>query len=1069
MKPFFFSLTYLSFILFLLWGVNFNRKRRYQQWMTPLFALLFSIAAIWVYIKYHLLIFNEIREIYQKLQNTPLNSYLIPYKEEEFPIYYNFLILSLFLIVKSIVHLFAEIFTLLIRFWQWIKKLLFKKDHENSSADKNESGDDGIFYPFLAYFYDKEQKAVFLRDECVYPATFIRYMSRFAFMILVICIIADIKGITEKPVFLPRLPAVPLLILFEIAWYFGGVRLHRKTERTEGELLKGKKEGYCRYLWEKYMKEEGWRERLLAASMNIEKGEANDSIRSNQEAWERGNDLDSELNIQLDVVRKNLSRQGFVLNGSQSEILEILWKGEDVLISEAVYEKASPVIFSALQRDIFEGHKIIFLTPSGISDEFIRWIEKWLNVQIFSGKDYHISGIGKFRGIENLLVTSVRELLKYNMKISQEWFSQVKTVVVIHIPDTIFKDIPSATALFQILADQSEHKLQLIMLTTEERKNMEPSVRECLTSTPHGFHLLSDTPDDLCYMIWRSEGKTSFQSAVLQNTPRYYGAGTVLAVPALRENIERISLINANHEPWQEYVEEMNKINDPGCRRARNAMVFHPIPFISESEDNAFVISYDNDFNLVTALCKALGRGKAGLFLHVITPPYLLRDYFAENIDFFLKRRPESIGTLTPTLMMDPDTVAYYLKERMLVSELTEDEITRHINRIEYDPICEKQAVEERLVNLFYQVFGKDLRDRLEVKSYDELDPERKSFKKVIRLKLKPDIRQALPNIWQNCYSVYDPGKNILEILPGEHIYQNYLPYQVHAFQGNLFKIRAIDNHTRCVITENVTPEGTPIYRHINTVNINKITPYHESIIQTTRKNLEITKSLFMADIEVRTTEYFTFMKGIDFAESPETTNLRQKDIPPRHYDKGRMLSFSVKNRDGSPYPESEKISLTLSLLFNEIFFTLFPETHQYILATACSTAFRRYEADDTIKADEKEILKLVPKCHYPADDKIKVPDKNTVFLFMIEDAATDMGLVKAVYDNWEYIFMIIEDYLTWFLDRKDTEKGFLTFSTKKIPEFLSLEDSRDLLTALVGDRPMNIRKSREIFETGKK
>jgi hypothetical protein len=253
-----------------------------------------------------------------------------------------------------------------------------------------------------------------------------------------------------------------------------------------------------------------------------------------------------------------------------------------------------------------------------------------------------------------------------------------------------------------------------------------------------------------------------------------------------------------------------------------------------------------------------------------------------------------------------------------------------------------------------------------------------------------------------------------------------------------------------------------------------KAIPYYESILRITRKHLEITKRLFMADFEVRTTEYFTFMKGIDFSESPETTDLSQRGIPPRRYDNGRMLGITICNRDAEPYPEADKISLTLALLFNEFFFTIFPETYQYILAAT------PFDARIPIETTEKEIRKLAPTCLFhplKISETFNVPDKGAVCFFMIEDAATDMGLLKAVYDNWEYLFMILEDYLTWFLESqehrlRDTEKkgklhtlsGFLTYGLEAVPEFLCLEPTRELLTMLVGDRPMNIRKSRERF-----
>ena len=110
------------------------------------------------------------------------------------------------------------------------------------------------------------------------------------------------------------------------------------------------------------------------------------------------------------------------------------------------------------------------------------------------------------------------------------------------------------------------------------------------------------------------------------------------------------------------------------------------------------------------------------------------------------------------------------------------------------------------------------------------------------------------------------------------------------------------------------------------------------------------------------------------------------------------------------------------------------------------------------------EILRIVPGFTNESNEPWITEDKS-VRLFFFEDAPIDMGLVKALYDNWEYVLMIMEDYTTWVLENGENNKSFLSYGRDQIPSFLDLEKTRDLLSTIVGNRPMNIRKAREDFQ----
>jgi len=1030
------SIFLFSFSILLLWILNFSKKKRYRQILYPKAALLFSCIAMWLYIKpidgiqqY----INQFIEILAEYFYSYTNYYSF---QQQFPLYYNLGILIIFATIKLTLGVLYKISD----FWS-----LFQREKDKQ--------DDIEQVEYINFPYKSGEEGIYLEYKWITTAQYMVSMSFFSFIILIFCIYEAYVYSLNQVIHIPKLPAIPMLLFFEISWYLGGytsANLKEQEKKNRDKKQKRDKDFQIevwKELWKVY-KELHEHARIL--SMH-EPNKKEDQKKLNFPTKES---LSANKNIELRTLINHLNNK-YIIDIHGFQMLESLWKHDDILISESTFEKSAPLVFALLQKNIADRNKIIILTHD--NNRIEGWINNWMNKDLFASYKPKIVKNRIFHRDEDIIISSVQDLLNYPMESAKDWFGQASVVISINISDVIFPNIGDASTLFRILKDMTEQEeMQFILWTTEKRKNMLASLYDYLSIRPKEFHFSSKPLNEQCYMVWPTEDESLLQNLILKNYPYRINSGIVLSVPALKKNIKSIRMIGAEKEPWRDYIEKIDMWLTQSWKTHEikttpgNAINYNKVPYICSSLERDFIIAHDTDYNLVTTLYKAMAFGRNESFVHVVTSQYLLRDYFADNLDFFLERCPETIS-LAPTLLRESSTVAYYLIKRLLFTELDEDEILSHLNRIEYhsQDVLHEEIVFDRLIDLFKRVFNIDYSNRLILRIEDSFNKGQLQFEKKLKYKIKHEVDK---DIHDEVYNIKDYANHVLKTIPKDHIYQNYLPGQLHSFDGQLFKIVAIDDRTNSIKAERIESEKTISYKHINDIVFYSIAPFRETIQEETFKTHEISKRIFEVHYKITTTGYFSFMNGYNFLSDFGYIDLKNNNIT-RQYKQGRMLGINIVSNDNNDIGNNAlNISLTLALIFKELFVTIFPESYQYLQTT---TTFEASHQEDDFSDD---VLKLIPRIEFDLNNPY---EKNSIILFIIEDSKKDMGLVKAIYDNLDFLFQLIEDYLSWYLDKSDAENRFLTYGTDKLPKWMNLEATRELMRSLVDHNQSTIGKER--------
>ena len=117
-------------------------------------------------------------------------------------------------------------------------------------------------------------------------------------------------------------------------------------------------------------------------------------------------------------------------------------------------------------------------------------------------------------------------------------------------------------------------------------------------------------------------------------------------------------------------------------------------------------------------------------------------------------------------------------------------------------------------------------------------------------------------------------------------------------------------------------------------------------------------------------------------------------------------------------------------------------------------------------------ILLHDPVIQTSSDTVLTTLNERMIQLCILEDAYQDLGLVQSIFDRWDYVLRIVDDYLDWVLDTNERTSNpvgpeddknqiirklkinkteFLQFGGELLPDFIDLKGTAALLRQLLG------------------
>lgn len=495
-----------------------------------------------------------------------------------------------------------------------------------------------------------------------------------------------------------------------------------------------------------------------------------------------------------------------------------------------------------------------------------------------------------------------------------------------------------------------------------------------------------------------------------------------------------------------------------------------------------YMICTDDRCNLAAAIyAYTRFHGREASILHILSRPYLLREYFGDRVEMYVNQS----DLIKPRATEHADTDKILLLR--LLCEATADisgiSISRFSERI--DAAMKEKGMKPaydlnaRVAFLLSELMSdpKMIAEKKESKSggkvveytvankpvynyYSIIQPERKdgyelhSELHISFLRIEEVFEKLLANNTRVELSMHGTVIGALDTFP-DRVYQQYLPGQYIIFDNHEYEIEKIsaDKRTIYLRQENITNNSCLDTAFLRRYTVGKRTDtgalhgiHHYSL----GTLAEIDVGYESAEILGETYGFYRLMANsqtLNFKEGVGgNPNLDERTVneQARRLKEGKILSIRLVSREKC----SDGTRKLLAAVFNEFLRTMFPETYRCV--AVCPVLLSPIEQSSINESYEGCVETLYP---YLVNGEGAKDEKVAEFL-IINDADEDVGILDRLYDGgariMEELFSYIYDYLKWLEGHPTLPAGdahYIYFGADTLPSVYDLEGSLALLS----------------------
>lgn len=1059
-------------IVTILYKVNYKEGDRYKQLWAPIAAFVFFLAVVHLNIL-HFLPFMDM--IYERFPSLLYYAALVV----------NVVLLLLFFGVKLVLKIGDLGIRFLSRFVQkhlrWLTRvinwciaklvrLLPRKWRYRfiSSGRKDRS---------VSIFYESGYDGITLKPQWYYVSLFFRYTSILAigiFLLYVVLLPFELKG--QIAVMLPAYPAVSLLVFLELAWFFGGKTQAYGEEVLSGEDAHAERISNYNDLYEAY--EELWPDKLLVKDKR-RMSPAHYLEKTNGD-YNFFTDAKTKSEEHLRLILKRLREAEIPLREPYVEMLEATLSGKDVLVEDPLYGELTDFLIPAIINRLINHHRIVFVVKDRRS---VADTEAWLKegFRDVNGLEY-LWSIGSLKKAyednitPHILIIQMQEAQQLDtVQFLTERFQGISydTFIFFEAERLMAVDTPELRGFVGQLTDGLRRK-PVFWIFSQWYEGLEAAVRQTFSMKPEDILAKPIQSPSLHYMVWKLEG-TRFQNVLFPRlSHRFISGEAVLATVAQQFEVGEMQFVNQEGVAVKESIADLldNKehllhygLSESQIRRMKRHAHVYDQYWSVPATDHAFLFVRDVNYNLVDTLSHWWSSGKISTFAHILSPPYLLRDYLAANISFHMI----SSRTVSPLSPKQPGTPFGRLKpllDRLINGFVPEEEVREALSVFSYP---QDLPVVDQLHQALVDKLGADvsIKEVLKVRQKRIFNEQRKVFQKEVSYNITTKLAAILPLEGKQSIRIRKQSGEIIDTIPAGYSSQRYLPGQEHTFAGELYKIDNIFPELGMMEVSFSAQKNSYLYKQNRLYELDSNGLKNGSVRKKQFMNgtfLEM--SIFEPPFQVTTKGYLRFNKHVnlnpgesDYIKLEE----QEKRYAERAFKKGIVFKLDISLKD--KLSNQDAVAFTLSFLLNELFMTLYPHSHDYIKATTVlpDDFFAGLKA---LENDRGLIVKqLYPKLELVGEGEksFEGPDAGSMFsVYILEDSPTQLGLVESLQENIKDVWQLLYDYLLWVDEDEAINSSYLKLGLDELLPFFDLSGTRKVLQSIVSTSKLQTAREQD-------
>ena len=729
---------------------------------------------------------------------------------------------------------------------------------------------------------------------------------------------------------------------------------------------------------------------------------------------------------------KRMNREGMKIDHNYLRSSLDLLNGKSILFNNPFCYDLIPYAFYPMNRVLLRHRKVLVVLGRHATE---KDAEKWLAAGVESVTNipylWKIAELGKAETDPDIGIVTRSDIFNAEMlDTHREFLEQVEFICIIE-PSKLISTAQIGLNLLMKKCRQGEKKEITFCLIDKNCDGLVDSMSHVLMTNLTEVSATQKNYGTMSYMCWEAD-EEYLHHRIVPNISRYLGLGTELSFVALKNQVAKTSWFGGEAFPvydisWIDKQYYYDLADYAGISADQNTaderMAVSANLWNAKKEKNAYITAEDESFNMFEVLRDFSTRSSEQGFVNVISSEYLLKDYMADNAALFesdAKAIPcivadyvrSNRNTLLKLMLMlnaGPVEESVLTKELSLLGVKIRDlrkqlwfEIYKYFSDAKtiaalpedywtaVETVCGKEApavtaasAEPLTIDL--------LREKERYNIY------RNSTEIVYYLEKNTTLDALLTELKSAEYITEDEKgqKNFLGAELCGHIYQKYLPGQFFTFGGKYYEMLHLTAEGQVLLRRAADHiNGRVFYRQIRDYEILGVNASDQIGAVKNISGMKIAKEY--ADLSVRTRGYYRMNRYNNFADAKKILFEGEKNgIPQRLYRQKEILRIELP---AGGEVLSAKVLSTVTLLFNEVFRTLFAENQPYICAV-CPGAVHSEE--------ERNFL-----TYSLSGEKLS---GNSIYI--IEDSQLDLGLISAVERNLERIFQIVTDYLNWHKD----------------------------------------------------
>lgn len=879
----------------------------------------------------------------------------------------------------------------------------------------------------LFYAYDARNDRWYIKDHCGQARTFIKTVYYSVCIISVGSLMISCAMSGNHKISVPFSPVFALILIGEMAFFVDGLALDEfkssitmQTDRSRHVAMYPLLRNPLRLLFGDKLAADGTTVNNTAA-----KGGAVEDVLVNLE--ETGGHLGKNYAA---FIRKKMEG-GLKPNVDYVRTGYALATGKSLLFNTPFYDKLSPYVFYAMNRNLLTGGKtLIVLGRHGTEEDLSQWCEQGMRqvsnipnlwkIRVLDGTKCNEDnlpdiGIISRSGVHDL------DIHKNNLP----FLKKVSFVVVVEPSRLVTTAQIGLNLLIKCCGKESRITFCSVdrncdgLVDALSHILMTDITEVSATEYPHGIS---------SYMYWTADDE-HLQHRILPGVSRYLGMGTELSVVALKNQVPKTMWYGGDAFP----VQDARWI---AKQYYHDLLEYAKLPANQETFDKSFQTSFNmcnekvSDYSYITVEDDRnnlfeMRRNFATIaeeqgFVNVISSEYMLREYMASNTQLFTADA-KAIPYITADYARTKRNAILSLCMLMCIDSVQEEVLRRQLIMLNLDTKNPVSEVWNEICTIFgdsaVTAFDKKGNQILTAKTsrgkqiaFERDDTiffrrmysvESGKFESVYTIENQDFVHMILDDLQHAVYIAEEESKDayIGTELKG-HVYQKYLPGQFFTLNGKYYEMVSTTRDNRILVrraSDHIN--GRLAYRQVRQYKIHHIEDSPAMGALKTVNDIDIHYQF--ADFSVETPGYWKLGAYNDFDRGDL---VMVNGVPVRQYHHKQILKFDF-SRMGDGFTDS--VRMTLTNLLNEVFVTLFADNQPFISAITPGS----FDAPITYSLALDEGVESSEKC-----------------IYIIEDSQLDIGLLVAVERNVNRIFQIIADYLTW--NEEQIEKSHIRMNS---------------------------------------